>query len=77
MPEMATDACVHHWVLGMPEEEVIRGRCKRCGATREYPASVDGMSRQGVYDEAASLNRSVSLLPDAGPDTLPGANRTW
>jgi len=66
MPDVGTRACVHHWVLSVPDEEVVRGRCKRCGATREYPASVEGASREGVYEEAASLNKSISLLPDLG-----------
>jgi len=73
-----TQECVHHWVLSLPDNDVIRGRCKRCGATREYPASVEGASRQGVYDEAASLNKTVSLLPDVGGnDSLPGTDRMW
>ncbi len=66
--DMVTEQCVHHWVLSHPEDDVIRGRCKRCGAEREYPASVEGASRQGVYDEAAGLNKSVALLPDLGRD---------
>jgi hypothetical protein len=69
--------CVHHWVLGHPDANVVRGRCKRCGATREYPASVDGTSRQGIYDEAASLGKTISLLPDVwgskGGDRRPGS----
>lgn len=65
-----TSACRHHWVLATPDEDVVRGRCKLCGATREYPASLDGASRQGIYAEAASLKQSVSLLPSAG-----GVNR--
>jgi hypothetical protein len=72
MPDAATGSCTHHWVLSHPEDDVIRGRCKRCGAHREYPASVEGASRQGVYDEAAALGRSVSLLPDGGRDRIPG-----
>ena len=68
--------CVHHWVLSMPDADVVHGRCKRCGAVREYPASVEGASRQGVYDEAASLSRTVSLLPDAGT-ALPGREFSW
>jgi hypothetical protein len=64
MTDRAT--CVHHWVLGLPQENVVRGRCKRCGARRDYPASVEGASREGVYEEAAGLGRSVSLLPDLG-----------
>jgi hypothetical protein len=75
---MVAQTCVHHWVLSVPEDEVVRGRCKRCGATRDYPASVEGVSRQGVYDEAASLNRTVSLLPDLGGRTsLPGKENVW
>ncbi len=78
MADMLTRECVHHWVLSLPADDVIRGRCKRCGATREYPASVEGASRQGVYDEAASLNKTVSLLPDlGGSDGLPGTDRMW
>jgi hypothetical protein len=69
--------CVHHWVLSLPENDVVRGRCKRCGARRDYPASVEGASRQGMYEEAAGLNRSISLLPDAGDSRLPGAARNW
>ena len=74
MNETATETttCTHHWVLAHPEDDVIRGRCKRCGATREYPASVEGASRQGVYDEAASLGQSVSLLPDLGGNSSLG-----
>ena len=63
---LTPQACIHHWVLAHPEDDVIRGRCKHCGATREYPASVEGASRQGVYEEAAALKTSVSLLPDSG-----------
>lgn len=77
MSDIDTGTCVHHWVLGLPQDDVIRGRCKRCGLRREYPASVEGASRQGMYDEAASLNRSVSLLPDFGGGGLPGGGRTW
>ena len=78
MSETTTENCVHHWVLAHPEEDVVRGRCKRCNATRDYPASVEGASRQGVYDEAASLGRSVALLPDlGGAERLPGKDRPW
>jgi hypothetical protein len=77
MAEALTETCVHHWVLGLPENDVIHGRCKRCGATREYPASVEGASRAGVYDEAASLGKSVALLPDGGADRLPSPETSW
>lgn len=73
-----TENCVHHWVLGLPEDDVVKGRCKRCGMQREYPASVEGASRQGVYDEAASLNKTVELLPDnSAPSALPGREGVW
>ena len=52
MTEATTAACVHHWVLGTPEEEVVRGRCKRCGATREYPAAMELMVKPQVEEEA-------------------------
>jgi hypothetical protein len=71
-------ACVHHWLLGAPKDDIVRGRCKRCGATRSYPASVEGISRQGIYDEAASLGGSSRLAPDIGIGSgLPRRDRSW
>jgi hypothetical protein len=69
--------CVHHWVLSPPRDEVVRGRCKRCGATRDYPASVEGASREGIYGEAASLSKSVSQLPDFEANPLSAPGRAW
>lgn len=79
MNETATGTCVHHWVLGLPQDDVVKGRCKRCGAHREYPASVEGASRQGMYDEAASLNQGGGRTSDSGGGfgALPGRDRTW
>ncbi len=59
-------ACIHHWVLACPEDDVIRGRCKHCGEQREYPASVEGASRQGAFEEAAAIGKTAALLPDLG-----------
>lgn len=70
--------CVHHWLLGAPKDDIVRGQCKRCGATRFYPASVEGASRQGLYDEAASLGGSSRLSPDIGIGRgLPGRAGSW
>jgi hypothetical protein len=78
MADTLTQGCVHHWVLATPEDEVVRGRCKRCGLTREYPASLDGTARKGAYEEAAALTKTVTLLPDLGSrGDLPGRQETW
>ena len=69
--------CKHHWVLSAPEEEVVRGKCKRCGAKREYPASLEGASRQGMYEEAASLNSKVAYLQDNDRVKLPATGGAW
>jgi len=70
--------CVHHWLLAAPDGNTIAGRCKLCGARRDFPASVEGASRQGVYDEAAGLSRTVKLMPDLGLGTrLPGQTGVW
>ncbi len=36
-----TGACVHHWVLGEPQLGLIEGHCRRCGAARSFPATVE------------------------------------
>ena len=68
MQEALTVECVHHWVLGIPEDEVVRGRCKRCGTEREYPATVEQYNAQKPLDEAAAINASLQLLPDLTAD---------
>ena len=32
-------ACTHHFVIDTPNGAMARGRCKYCGAQREYPTS--------------------------------------
>lgn len=65
MDQAGTSACVHHWVLSAPTEDAVHGRCKLCGATRSYPSSVEGASRQGVTEEAASLSAPARVMPGA------------
>ena len=68
MPESSNETCVHHWVLGAPgEDDLVRGRCKRCGAARAYPASVEPQGRS-VHEEAAAVGAAVALLPDLGQE---------
>ena len=35
-------ACVHHWVLELPNGPTSEGKCKRCGAVRDFPNSQEG-----------------------------------
>ena len=51
MQEALTAQCVHHWVLGVPEDEVVRGRCKLCGAVREYPAALELAAKPAAAEE--------------------------
>ena len=48
-PEAPT--CVHHWVLSEPTNGRIFGRCRRCDATRVYPASPESTDRFDDYRE--------------------------
>ena len=54
-PEEPT--CVHHWMLGEPTGGMIVGRCRRCDATRIYPASPDSTDR---FDDYRELTASSS-----------------
>jgi hypothetical protein len=46
--------CVHHWVLGEPVSGVILGRCKRCSASKAFPASLEDTQRFDDYRELTS-----------------------
>jgi hypothetical protein len=43
--------CVHHWVLGDPIGGEILGNCRRCRATRTFPASPESTQRFDDYRE--------------------------
>ena len=47
----ALPECVHHWLLGDPSNGFVMGRCKRCNATRAYPASPGSTDRFDDYRE--------------------------
>ena len=51
--------CTHRWVLGRPSQGIVLGRCRYCGAEREYPAALDD------YDRFYGADRAMS-------DRLPG-----
>ncbi len=68
MQEVRTEGCVHHWLLETPDDEVVRGRCKRCGCERAYPASLEQYNAQKPFEEAAGVGAVVKLLPDLRPD---------
>lgn len=39
MPE-----CVHHWLIESPNgSRLVAGRCKKCGAAREFPAANEAL----------------------------------
>ena len=59
-----------------PKRTSSGGGASAAALTREYPASVEGASRQGIYEEAASLGRSVSAAARPGSGDLPGAGRS-
>ncbi len=37
----AAPGCAHHWVIASPNGEMSLGRCKVCGAEKEFPNSAE------------------------------------
>jgi len=33
--------CVHHWDLGAPRGSTVHAKCRKCGAERDYPSTVE------------------------------------
>lgn len=62
--------CRHHWVLGQPREGVVPGRCRQCGAEREYPAVLDDFERM------AGSERTV-FSDDVLGTGVGGARPSW
>lgn len=34
--DLSSDGCAHHWMIETPNGETSQGRCKICGATRDF-----------------------------------------
>jgi hypothetical protein len=51
-----TVPCTHRWVLGQPNQGIVPGRCRYCGAEREYPAVLDDYDRFYGADRAMSTD---------------------
>ncbi len=58
----------HYWVLSPPAADVVRGRCKRCRAEREFPARLDETDRSNDHEDLTRSGGSGT----AGA-ALPGA----
>lgn len=51
--ERQTSSCTHHWILGAPHYGTVEGACRRCGASRTYPAGLELPEAVPDYDELA------------------------
>ena len=62
MPELqivsdeAQPSCVHHWLLSEPTDGWVTGECRRCQATRRYPASPESTDRFDDYRELTAAS---------------------
>jgi hypothetical protein len=45
-PILQAPTCQHHWIIESPSGPTSIGRCKLCGAEREFPNSAEGPLRQ-------------------------------
>ncbi len=46
--------CVHHWVIGANPEHTSLGKCRKCGAEKEFPSNPEQSSWK--YGRAAASN---------------------
>lgn len=48
--------CVHHWVLGDSIGGRILGRCRRCDASKVFPANPESTDRFDDYRELVATS---------------------
>ena len=51
MEEHRPTACTHHWRLSEPDMGSVEGVCRRCGARRTYPSSLEVPEATPDYEE--------------------------
>ncbi|HEY7270036.1 MAG TPA: hypothetical protein VH951_09430 [Dehalococcoidia bacterium] len=52
-----TTDCRHHWILGQPSEGIVQGKCRNCGAQRQYQAFMDDYG----FDTDRAITREDGL----------------
>jgi hypothetical protein len=69
--QTAIKECKHHWVLSDPRDDVIDAVCKRCSATRRYPARLEMFDRFDDYRELVASSQPLprSLYESVGEDS--------
>ncbi len=40
MDDTHTTSCIHRWILGEPTMNTVSGVCRKCGAQRRYPSTL-------------------------------------
>ena len=41
MDDTHTTSCTHRWILGTPTMSTVSGVCRKCGAQRSYPSTLE------------------------------------
>ena len=65
--------CAHHWVIAEPNGATSRGRCKRCGAEKDFANSEehtywqqDGQARRQRAAQATKRTKAASKAAAVG-----------
>ena len=62
MVQGSVASCRHHWLLSEPKRGVIRGVCKHCRATRDYPAWLESTEGFLDYQDLSATDKSFPDL---------------
>jgi hypothetical protein len=62
-------ACGHHWLLGQPLDGCIEAVCRKCGASRIYPAVLDDLD-PGIEPEKRQPTGVATAAGGARPSSV-------
>ncbi len=57
MEQLEVTQCQHHWLLEDPSGPMSKGRCQKCGASREFPVEL----------KYATYKREAKSADQSGP----------
>lgn len=54
--------CVHHWLIAPPAGPMSTGKCRKCGAEREFSTSDEKLPNSGRVKHSMAISSGIRTI---------------